>query len=203
MIDSFSRQGRNAGLFALMLITCAAAGAPRSRPPSPGETPEEITLRWPARARATARLLLEKYGPPAQFDRDTLVWFNNGEWKRTIVHRRRKAAGPIKPEDFVEQTIGYLVPGDKVAELKRFDAKLVVSHTAGELTFSSDSEAKNRLALNLGDEIVTGNRTAADARAFFAKTARLAASGKSSSYLEELRFEADNARFMTPTGADQ
>jgi len=150
-----------------------------------------------------ARLLLEKYGAPNQFDKDALVWFNNGEWKRTIIHRRREPSRSIGRTDFLDQTIGYLVPNDRLAELESFDPKIVVSQTAGEITFSSDSEAKNRLALNLADEIVTGSRTAADARAFFRKTARLAASGKSSSYLEELRFDVDNTRYMIPTGADQ
>ncbi len=203
MIDSFSRQGRNAGLFALFLITFSAAAAARNQPAAAGDTPDSIATSWPPRSQSMARLLLEKYRAPSQFDRDTMVWFNNGEWKRTIIHRTREARGPISRMDFLEQTIGYLVPGDKVEELKRFNPKLVVSQTAGELSFSSESEAKNRLALNLADEIVTGSRTAADARAFYAKTARLAASGKSSAYLDELRFDVDNVRYMTPTGADQ
>lgn len=203
MIDSFSRQGRNAGLFALVLITCAAAAGPRSAPPPAGESPDAVTKTWPAASRSMSRLLIEKYGAPNQFDRDALVWFNNGEWKRTIIRRQAPRGPGAAPADFLEQTIGYLVPSDRIEELKRFSPKIVVSQTAGELTFASESEAKNRLALNLADEIVTGSRTAADARAFFKKTARLAASGKSSSYLEELRFEVDNVRYMTPTGADQ
>lgn len=203
MIASFSRQGRNAGLLILALLTCAA-GLPQNEPAGAGETPDTIIMRWPPRARSVARLIIEKYGAPGQFDRDTLAWFNNGEWKRTIVYRRRAHQDPTATRtDILEQTIGYLVPNDKVAELKRFNPKLVVSQAAGELTFSSDSEAKNRLALNLADEIVTGNRTAADARAFFLKTARLAASGKSSSYTDELRFDVDNVRYMTPGGADR
>jgi len=203
MIHALSRQVRNAGLLLLALLTCAAA-VPRNEPASAGETPEAITRRWPPRSRAAASLMIEKYGAPDQYDRDTLVWFNNGEWKRTIVYRRRLHNDPaVTRSDFLEQTIGYLVPNDKVAELKRFNPKLTVSQAAGELTFASDSEAKNRLALNLADEIVTGGRTAADARAFYLKTSRLSAAGKSSSYLDELRFEVDNVRFMTPGGEDQ
>lgn len=203
MMESISRKGRASGLALLALILCAAA-APSNEPAGPGDTPESIIMRWPPRTRSTARVLLEKYGGPDQFDRDTLVWFNNGAWKRTIVHRkvvRRDPAGMNK--GFLEQTIGYLVPNDKVADLKRFSPSIDVSQTAGELTFASESEAKNRLALNLADEIVTGKRSVADARAFLLKTSRLSASGKSSPYLDALLFDADNTRYMAPTGADR
>lgn len=187
------------------------AGAPASAPASapdvrsaPAETAQTVVKRWPKRTRDAAELMLEKYGEPDQFDRDTLAWFNNGDWKKTVVRRapsRRDPAG--KAGDFIEQTVGFLVPGEKVADLNRFNPMIDVSLTAGEMTVASDSESRNRLALNLAEEIVTGKRGVADARAFYERTARLSASGKSSSYLDKLHFEADNQRFMTPTGADR
>lgn len=198
-----------------LLIWASAADKPKPYAPSgeagrraalsaPAESPEAVIARWPPRSRNAAGLLLEKYGRPDQYDRDTLVWFNNGEWKRTIVHRRVRHADPaVVRTDFVEQTIGYMVPTEKLADLKRFNPRLEASLTAGELTFASESEAKNRLALNLADEIVTGKRGVADARAVYLRTSRLAASGKSSSLLESLQFEADNTRVMIPTGADR
>jgi hypothetical protein len=192
-----------------LLIWASAADQKRTPMPSAGavkaaESPEDIIMRWPPRSRNTAGLLLEKYGRPDQFDRDSLVWFHNGEWKRTIVHRKLAHRDPaVARTDILEQTIGYLVPSDKIEDLKRFNPKLEVSTVAGELTFSSESEAKNRLAMNLADEIVTGKRGVADARAYYLKTSRLSASGKSSTLLESLQFEADNTRVMTPTGADR
>lgn len=216
MMNTVSRKSSAAGLGLLALLVCAtsiersmlqaqaAAAAPQSAIALPGETPESIITRWPPRSRSAAGLMLEKYGTPDQFDRNTMVWFNNGEWKKTIVHRAISRRDPTgKSKDYLEQTVGYLVPADKVADLKRFSLMIEVSPTAGELTFASESESKNRLALNLADEIVTGKRGVADARAFFLKTTRLAASGKSSSYLDALRFEFDNTRYMTPTGADR
>ncbi len=216
MMKTVSRKGGAAilGLGALIAWTAAGAGSQglaraatassRRAFVAPPETAESIVMRWPPRSRNAAGLMLEKYGAPDQFDRDTLVWFNNGVWKKTIVHRsvaRRDPAG--RTRDFLEQTIGYLVPSDKVADLARFSPMIEISQTAGDLTFSSDSEAKNRLALNLADEIVTGKRDVADARAYFLKTSRLSASGKSSSYLDGLLFEVDNTRTMIPTGADR
>lgn len=182
----------------------ASAPAAQAARPGQAESAQAVVKRWPKRTRDAAELMLEKYGEPDQFDRDTLAWFNNGDWKKTIVHRapsRRDPAG--KAGDFIEQSVGYLVPGEKVADLNRFNPMIEVSLTAGEMTFASDSESRNRLALNLAEEIVTGKRAVADARAFYERTARLSASGKSSSYLDKLQFEADNQRYMTPTGADR
>ena len=186
-----------AGFGLLALLVCAS---PRT---IAGNTAgAKSTIRtWRNPERATAAAMIEKYGGPPQFDSHALVWFNNGNWKRTIVYRKGvKRSAPDK--EFLQQAIGYIVPNDKIAALKRFDRRLEVSPTAGELIFTSDSEATNLLALNLADEIVAGKKNVAQAREFFAKTTRLAASGKSSSYRESLHFEVDNARYMTPTGAD-
>ena len=177
--------------------TAPAPSAPGAIRPS--ESPAAIIKRWPERSRSTAALLLEKYGSPHQYDRDTFVWFNTGDWKKTVV----RGAAAAKNKNFLEQTVGYLVPSDKIADLKRFDPRIDVSLTAGDLTFASDSEATNRLAVNLAEEIVTGKRNVADARAFYQRTARLAASGKSSTYLDRVQFDVDNSRYMTPTGADR
>ena len=191
-----------AGLGLLALVVCASTGAARAA--AAPATPEAVIRTWPKPQRAAAAAMIEKYGKPSQFDRRTLVWFNNGTWKRTIVYRKGLHPSGNEPDkNFLQQSIGYIVPNDKVADLKKFNKSLEVSPTAGELTFTSDREATNLLALNLADEIVVGKRSVSDARAFFAKTSRLAASGKSSPYTEAFHFDVDNTRFMTPTGADQ
>ncbi|MCM2305322.1 MAG: hypothetical protein NDJ72_11505 [Elusimicrobia bacterium] len=198
--------GASLGLMTILIWASAEerpAAAPPQRAPAhaapararPGPSPESIIKRWPARPRAAAALLLEKYGRPDQFDANSLAWFGNGEWKRTVVRRRAK--------DFLEQTVGYLPPHDKLEELQRFHPKLDASPVAGELTFASESEESNRLALNLADEVATGKRGAEEARAAFLKTSRLALSGRSSPYRERLQFEPDNTRVMIPTGADR
>ena len=185
----------------LAVLVCAAIGTALAAAPA---TPQSIIRSWPEAERTAAGAMIEKYGKPSQFDHRALVWFNNGRWKRTIVYRNGlHRGGPARGKVFLEQSIGYIIPNDKLAELKRFDRRLDVSPTAGELTFTSDSEATNLLALNLADEIVVGKRSVADARAYFAKTSRLAASGKSSPYLDGLRFDVDINRYMSPTGGDQ
>ena len=182
-------------LAGLALLPSAMAGEPA--------TPETVVTIWPAAPRAVARALIEKYGLPEQYDSHALAWFNNGVWKRTIVYRFSPRKDKNHEHEFLQQTVGYIVPADKMEALKKFDRRLEVSQTAGEMTFTSDREATNLLALNLADEIVTGKRTVASARAFFLRTTVLAAAGKSSPYRRDLRFDADNSRYMTPGGADR
>jgi hypothetical protein len=199
-----ARQGIRSFAAGVGLLALIVFPAVRTAHAAAAATPESVIRAWPAPERAAAGAMLAKYGPPSQYDRRALVWFNNGNWKRTIVYRRAlHRSGKAPGKDFLQQTVGYIVPNDKLALLKSFNGRLEVSPTAGELSFASDSEATNLLALNLADEIVVGKRSVAQAREFFAKTSRLAASGKSSSYMDGLRFDVDNNRYMTPTGADQ
>jgi hypothetical protein len=197
------RQGARHFVAGFGLLALAAFAPPRTV--AGGALGAEAVIRnWPVPSRVTAEAMIGKYGPPDQFDRHALAWFNNGNWKRTIVFRKSPPRSARLPgKYFLQQTIGYIVPNDKLAALKKFDRRLEVSQTAGELTFASNSEATNFIALNLADEIVVGKKNVAQAREAFAKTTRLAASGKSSPYQKGLQFDVDNTRYMTPTGADQ
>jgi hypothetical protein len=80
------------------------------------------------------------------------------------------------------------VPETKRAALRRFDARVAFDPETGELSAQSESERFNYLALNLADEIVNGKRTADQAKDFYLKTSRLAASGKSSPYMDGFLF---------------
>lgn len=201
------------GLSALMAFAAAGGGAgaaaepatraPRARAAARAASPQSVVRAWPKLARTAAMGMIAKYGSPQQFDRDTLVWFRNGPWKRTIVHRQAlRHAAHGGERGTLQQTIGYLVPADRIDELRRFDSRIEVSQSAGELSFRSSSEARNYLALNLAEDVITGKKSAAEAREAFAKTSRLAMTGKSSQYLDGFMFEVDNDRIMAPTGGD-
>lgn len=183
----------------LLLAACSLAAAPAPSPDADATSAAQAAIqKWPKACKVTAAAMIEEYGQPDQFDRHALAWFNKGTWRRTVVSRK-----PRDGKSCLEQTIAYLVPKERVAKLKRFSPRLTVNPTAGELSFASASEATNHLALNLADEIVVGKRTVPEAREFFARTKRLGQSGKSSPYLDQLRFDVDNDRYMTPTGADR
>ena len=56
------------------------------------------------------------------------------------------------------------MPPEKFSELAKFDGSLIVERTAGEVSARCDMEATNFLALNMMHEIVSGKRTAEEAR---------------------------------------
>jgi hypothetical protein len=190
------------GVVAAGLIVFAL-GALRARSEQPGpleppirnetsaavQTPERVIRNWPALPMREARVLIDKYGEPDRFDDDSLVWENNGPWQETIVYRKaRPTFTDGREEDILEQSISYDVPQDKLAALERFDDRLEVDRPIGELSSRSGNENENYLALNLADEIVGGKRTPSQARDFYRRTLKLAASGKSSPYLQGFLF---------------
>lgn len=158
-----------------------------------GQAAEKTIEYWPELARAAARAMIAKYGRPTEVGASALVWYGNGPWKKSIVHRRAWPHYSFElDKDYLENTIAYWVPDDKVAALTRFDKRLDVDQALGEISTRSESEKMNYLALNLADEIVRGKRTVENAREFYIRTARLAASGKASSYLNGFLFEVHN-----------
>lgn len=161
-----------------------------------GETrsPEAVIQKWSESARATARAMIAKYGEPSRYTDGALVWFNNGPWAKTVAYR---SAWPHflgkRDKDYLEQTIAYRVPVEKVDDLKRFDRRLEVNESSGQLSSRSESEAMNFLALNLADEIVKEKRSVEDARDFYTKTESLSKAGKSSRYLDGFLFPASES----------
>ncbi|MFI5363542.1 MAG: hypothetical protein ACHQ49_16365 [Elusimicrobiota bacterium] len=182
------------GGFCVLQAAPASSGAAASRAGAEAgrRTAESVIRDWPELSRAAARALLAKYGEPARFDGDRLVWNNNGPWKRTTVRRAApRAAAGFGDEDVLEQSISYAVPADKIAALKSFDRRIRFDRKAGELSSTSDSESRNYLLLNIADEIAIGTRSAAQARDFYRRTIALSESGKSSAYMAGFLFPQD------------
>jgi hypothetical protein len=193
-----SVRGLAAGLGILALCALGArAELPSPASDSPGrqsstsvQTPETAIARWPAVSQSEARVLISKYGEPNTFDDDRLVWYDNGEWRRTVVYRKApQGFMGLHSRDVLEQSVAYPVPDAKLADLKRFDDRLKYDSAAGELSSLSENESLNYLALNLADEIVADKRTPQEARDFLRKTIKLAQSGKSSAYTQGLLFQ--------------
>lgn len=154
-----------------------------------GQTPESIIILWPTFSFRLARLMIAKYGQPADASDHQLVWRDNGPWKTTIVYRvpqKERALGRSRGR--LEQSVAYAVPADRLDELARFDEEIEADAKEGRLTARSDDESDNLLALNLADEILKGRRTLKDAVDFRRKATRLRDTGKSSPYLERLLF---------------
>jgi len=190
------------GLLALAAVATtialsAQSGGPSARDLESGtiprsasaRTPETIIREWPECARSAALAMIEKYGQPKWVSVQALVWYNNGPWQKTVVYRK---AWPnslaARDKDYLEQTIFYQVPNDKINTLKDFNPRIAVNKAREELSSRSESESMNTLALNLADEIITDKRSARNARIFYRDIERLSQSGKTSPYMERLLF---------------
>ena len=129
------------------------------------EQVDAIIEHWPAAPQKVVPEVIKKYGLPNEATPTMLIWHDSGPWKRTIVTSDETAHDfPTPHTDFFSQTINYDVPPDKLPELAEFDGSLIVYRTAGQVTASCDNESANFLAVNLMHDIVTGRRTAEQAR---------------------------------------
>jgi hypothetical protein len=160
---------------------------------------ELLIKDWPEMAKKSAKQTIEKYGPPNEATPSHLVWFNNGVWKRTIVHRHEIPHDFPQPHtDVIENVINYKVPVEKLTELGRFDGSLYIDRTRGEVSARCDMEAANILSLNLMNDIINGKYTAAQARDLFAEITAAFMWNRPAPYAERLQFSppTDNTRFV-------
>jgi hypothetical protein len=167
--------------FSAVLAALVAGGVYRSVVhPSPRRVAAH-TAGWDNRPRLAVQVMMERYGSPDRLAPGAVTWMGRGPWKRIVVRD-----GPSGR--FLEQTVAYWVPLSAIPPLSEFGRGVRAEFAADELTASSDDEALNRLALNTAHDIASGRRDAADAAEFYDRTARLAASGKGSTYLTNLLF---------------
>lgn len=150
---------------------------------------QSVISDWPERSRALAESLVQEYGIPDEATTAGLSWRAREPWSRIVVER--DALDSARPSGVLE-AVSYEVPLRRWRALGWFDRGVDYDPIKHELIVRTDSEATNRLALNLADEIIRGRRTAEEARTFYDETVALAASGKSSSYMKRLLFRPQN-----------
>ena len=143
--------------------------------------------QWRDFSASAARLLMSEYGVPDEVNPDSLVWNNNGPWRRTVVRNARPSAVAGEDLGIVEQTLSYAVTRPQASNLAAFDDRLVFIPRAGELSARSDREEFNILRLNLADDVVHGRSSPAQARDAYFKTLALEEAGKTSPDLLRLR----------------
>lgn len=136
---------------------------------------------WDEMPRSLALLMIERHGEPEQMTSKSLVWREKTPWKRIIVHND-------PPNLPLEQVVSYFVPDHKLEAVRSLGNGIGVDVWNNELSAQNEMESMNFLALNLADDIVRDNRTTQEAATFLQTTAQLAASGKSSLYMEGLLF---------------
>ena len=144
---------------------------------------------WPETARRAANEAMDKYGTPDGVTETMLVWHDNGPWKRTIVYREEvDHRFPMPHKDVWEQFIDYDVPPGKFDELAAYDGSVIIERTKGEMSARCDKEAANFLALNLANEIATGQRSVEDARRMYGEQIQAMKAARPAPYTERLMF---------------
>jgi hypothetical protein len=148
----------------------------------------EIIASWPDESREAAQLVVDAYGDPQESTAERLVWHQVGPWKRVVATKAYYQHDfPAPHVDAVESVIDYRVPPGKVSALAIFDGSVVVERTVGEVSARCHDEEANQLALNLVHDIVTGAKTAEQAREYYAKEFLDYRRGKPTPYMDELR----------------
>lgn len=176
-------------LLPVVALSVLAACAPMRPQSAAGAPYQTLTASWPADTQKVIQKMVAKYGPPQEASSGTLVWHNNGPWKRTVIYREEVPHAFPKPhKDVMEQFINYRVPAGKASELLAYDGSVVPYRTNGELSARCDLEEANFLAINLAHDIATGRRTVEDARAFYAQTMKAMMAGTMSPYLQGFIF---------------
>jgi hypothetical protein len=148
-----------------------------------------IIQSWPQESREAAQLVIDAHGEPDEATESRLIWHDAGPWKRIVASKTfYPHEFPAPHIDAVESFIDYRVPVDKFSPLAEFDGSVVVERTAGEVSARCHDEQANFLALNLMHDIVTGAKTAQQARDYYAKEFVDYRRKKPTPYMEGLRF---------------
>lgn len=167
---------------------------PASQHEAEKATAQQVIEEWPETSSKVATEMIDKYGEPDGVTDSMLVWEENDPWVRTIVHKEEIDHNfPMPHKDVLEQFITYEVPEEKFSDLAKYDGSVVAYRTNGELSARCDKEAANILALNLAHEIVEGERSVEDARAFYAQTVETMMQGENPEYVQALQFEVQAA----------
>lgn len=172
------RFARGAAVGALALVIAGIAAPCRAETAARAKSQ---VADWPAQSRLTALALIEKYGAPRKSDAESLTWYGPGDWKKTVVHK-------VPSGGMISQTVADRISSAKADDVRAFDEGITIDEKKGEMTVRSDSERTNFLAANLAHDVASGFKSPRQARDDYDQTLRLAESGKSSRYLDGLRF---------------
>lgn len=159
----------------------------------------EIISSRPVESRKAVQLVLDVYGEPHEATASLLIWYRVGPWKRVVAYRTFfEHAFPAPHYDSVQSVIDYRVPPDKFTALAEYDGSVVVERTAGEVSARCHDEQANQLALNLMHDIVTGVKSAAEAKAYYAKEFLDYRRKLPTPYMDKLRFQPGNHNTADP-----
>lgn len=154
---------------------------------------------WPERPTLAVREMTVKYGAPTEVSSESIVWHNVGPYKRVMVTKKEVPHDfPMPHMDFLEHTVSYNVPTDKVDDLVAYDASMTINKTAGEMSARCDLEGHNILTLNLARDIINGKKSVEEARKAFGQNVTDDVLGKHPAYVENLQFTPETKNVLFP-----
>lgn len=151
----------------------------------------DVIRDWNVFSRWAAIRMVNEYGPPDEVDDTHLVWNDNGPFLATVVYAEGvRHDFPVPHLDVLEQTVRYDVPLDLYDDLAMYDGSVFAERTKGTLSARGSMQAANFLALNLADQIATGDLGWQQARDRYTDAiADFLDSGELGPLMEGLRFE--------------
>jgi hypothetical protein len=162
-------------------------------------TASTILAGWPEEAREAAQAVVDQYGEPHMATESALVWQGVGTWKRIVAQRAFwQHDFPAPHSDSVETFVDYAVPSAAFTPLAEFDGSVMVERTSGEASARCHDEQANRLALNLMHDIVTKQKTVAEARDYYATEFLNARRKQPTPYMDKLNFPVDGGDVADP-----
>jgi hypothetical protein len=180
---------RYAAIASLLTTLAASAQAADERAAGAHGNARGIVQSWPMDAKKAAEMMIQKYGEPDEATSMRLVWHDNGPWKHTIVTKEETDhAFPVPHKDVLEQVIDYRVTPEKFDDLAQYDGSVIVERTKGELSARCDKEEANFLALNLANDVASGQKSVPQAREYYARAIRDLMAGKKDPYVQKLQF---------------
>lgn len=146
---------------------------------------------WPQKQQDLVQEMINKYGEPSGVMASRVVWDEpSSPWDEIIIYRDAVDHDfPISHQDYLEQSVLYEVPADKMDELANFDGSVIIYLTEGRLAARCDQEAANFLALNLAHDIITGEKNVQQARDTYADAVKRMKNGEEVALMQELNFE--------------
>lgn len=142
---------------------------------------------WPARPTLAVKEMTAKYGAPLEVSSEAMIWHNAGPYRRIMVTKKEIPHDfPAPHMDFLEHTVSYNVPIDKIDDIVAFDASKTINKTQGEMSARCDLEGQNVLSPNLARDIINGTKTVEQARKSFGENVVADFGGKHPTYVEKL-----------------
>jgi hypothetical protein len=151
---------------------------------------DRIIQGWAEEPRESARRLIDYYGPPDETSPSRLIWYRTFDgWKRTeLVNTEIPHAFPALHNDYLEQSIDYRVPLDKIGALAAYDGSVVVERTRGEMSARCGGTSMNFVAINLANDIINGTKSVDEARDEYSRLYEAFQQGEKPPYTQAFQF---------------